>query len=427
MTEQIPQQRIEQLEQRVAHLTHLLEVATVLNSVLLGSDLGTESILSYLMDAAADITNSEDASVLLWDEAQGKLFFSATTSDSPVAMDLIGQPVPLDSIAGTTFKENKIVQVGDATSDPRHYSQLDEENEFVTRSLLAVPMVASKKIIGVLEVVNKRELPWTEADSENLSMLAGEAAITIQIAQLFVDLHEANKELSELDKLKSDFIAIASHELRTPLGIIMGYVSFLQISEDEEISKQADKAMDGAIQLRSIIDNMVSLRYLRQKESEITRKVTPLKTIIDDLEKDLRTLTDTDSRQIVIGCLDGDAMVFVDRGRIGMALTNVIKNALSFTRPDGVIEVEACRHDDREAHITITDDGIGLEEEQLENIFKEFYQVEDYMVRKHGGLGVGLSICRALVDVNGGRIWASSPGLNKGSTFTISLPLAEQE
>ena len=207
----------------------------------------------------------------------------------------------------------------------------------------------------------------------------------------------------------------------------MGYVSFLQISDDEEISKQADKVMDGAIQLRSIIDNMVSLRYLRQKESEITRKATSLRTLVDDLEKDLRTLTDAEGRQISIVCLDGDSMLFIDRGRIGMALTTIIKNALSFTQPDGVIEVKSCCHDDREVHIKITDDGIGLEEEQLESIFEEFYQVEDYMVRKHGGLGVGLSICRALVDVNGGRVWASSPGLNEGSTFTISLPLAEQE
>ena len=200
MTQQTPQEYIEQLEQKIEHLTHLLEVTTVLNTVLLGSNVGTEVVLSYLMDASANITDCEGASVLLWNEKHNELFFTATTSDSPIAKALIGQPVPLDSIAGTALKEKRVVQVDEAASDPRHYSQTDEDTEFITHSLLAVPMIAKKNVIGVLEVVNKRQLPWTKSDSVNLSILAGEAAVTIQIAQLVVELHEANNELSGLDK-----------------------------------------------------------------------------------------------------------------------------------------------------------------------------------------------------------------------------------
>jgi len=107
-----------------------------------------------------------------------------------------------------------------------------------------------------------------------------------------------------------------------------------------------------------------------------------------------------------------------------MGLTNILNNAVRFTPPGGHISVVAEVHEDREAWVNISDDGIGIEAEQLDRIFEKFYQVEDHMTRKHGGLGVGLSITKALVEAEGGRVWASSDGLGKGTTITVALPLA---
>ena len=108
-----------------------------------------------------------------------------------------------------------------------------------------------------------------------------------------------------------------------------------------------------------------------------------------------------------------------------MALTNLMHNAISFTDPGGRIALEAKLASKHEMHISISDSGKGIEEDQLEAIFGEFYQVEDHMVRKHGGLGIGLSISRAIVHAHNGRIWAESEGLNKGAKFTIALPTAD--
>jgi signal transduction histidine kinase len=417
-------QRITQLEQEVTNLTRLIEVTSVMNSVLLRTDVSRKTLLSYLMDAAADITDSESAAVLLWRTDKQALVFAATTSNDSNALALIGKPTPIDSIAGTVYQEKRVVTVNDASADSRHYSRFDKDNEFVTRSLLGIPMISNKRVIGVLEVVNKRTLPWTPSDRTNLSLLASEAAVAIEVAQLLAELQEANEELSELDSLKSSFIAIASHELRTPLGIIMGYVSFLQEAEDEEVSGNAAKVMFGAMQLRAIIDNMVSLRYLKQKKSELRRQVISLDTMTDDLKKDITTLADINDRKLIIECKDGDSQVLVDRGRLSMAFINIIKNAVAFTQPGGSINVEISIGNEREVYICVGDDGIGLELNQLSRIFEEFYQVEDHMIRKHGGLGIGLSISRALVHAHGGRLWAFSEGLNQGATFTIALPLA---
>src|SRR5690606_10124148 len=98
---------------------------------------------------------------------------------------------------------------------------------------------------GVLEVVNKRKLPWTEQDCTYLSTLAEEAAVAIEVAQLLLALQKANNDLKEVDKLKSDLIAIASHELRTPLSVILGYASFLQAdATSPEIGEHATKVMN---------------------------------------------------------------------------------------------------------------------------------------------------------------------------------------
>src|SRR5262249_5275748 len=120
-----------------------------------------------------------------------------------------------------------------------------------------------------------------------------------------------------------------------------------------------------------------------------------------------------------------DMKVTIDRIRMGMALTNVLNNALRFTPENGRIIVQTEVRNEHEVWITVTDSGIGLSRDQLERIFERFYQVEDHMTRSKGGLGVGLSIARAMVEAHGGRIWASSAGLNQGSTFTITMPLAE--
>lgn len=414
---------VEQLEKKVATLTRLLEVTAVLNTSMLNQDARVDLLLTYLMDAAAEITNSESASVLLWEHNTHELYFAATTGDNPDAQALIGKPVPMvNSVAGTILTERTPIVINDAVNDKRIYTKINEDLQFVTHSLLGVPMVTKYKEIGVLEVVNKRDLPWTEEDINNLTLLAEEAAVAIEVAQLVVALRNANHELSEVDKLKSDFIAIASHELRTPLSVILGYASFLQEEESEEVSAHAGKVMQSALQLRRIIEDMVNLRYLKQSESELKREPVLVSELLDDLKHDVISITGAQDHHLTMETED-DVELMIDRSRIVMALTNILNNALRFTPAGGSISVRAFKQNDQEVWINVTDTGIGIDAEHIDQIFDEFYQVEDHMTRHHGGLGIGLSISRALVGAHEGRIWASSPGIDQGTTITVALPI----
>jgi signal transduction histidine kinase len=417
MPNEIPSEYVQQLEQKVAVLTQLSEISTVLNSTL-----QLDTLLNYIMDKAAEITDAESASVLLWNHNTRELFFAATKSGE-AAKGLIGKPVPLDSIAGTVLREKRIIQVDDTSQDSRHYEKIGEEIKFITRSLLGVPMTSKEKIIGVLEAVNKRTGPWTEDDQHYLSILAAQAAVAIDSAQLVIQLRKANDDLNQVDKLKSDFIAIASHELRTPLGVIMGYASFLQEEANEEVSEHAAKVMASALQLRRIIEDMINLRYLKQSQSELQRENVAVNQLLDELQRDIVALTEAEGHKLEVKRAPDDTQVYVDSSRVMMAFTNVVNNAVRFTPKGGKITI-APEVRNREVWISITDTGIGLEQDQLDKIFEEFYQVEDHMTRHYGGLGIGLSIARALVKAHGGRIWATSDGLGKGTTFIISLPLA---
>ena len=417
MSELTPEQEIEQLKRKVSVLTQLAEISESLNS-----RVNLETLLQHIMDVAVRITESEAASVLLWNAKTHQLFFAASTSNSADA--LIGKPVPMDSIAGTSLMQNKIIQVDNAKNDPRHYDQVDSDIQFVTHSLLTVPMTYKDKVIGVVQALNKRQMPWTQDDRHYVGILSSQAAVAIEGAQLVMELRHANEELKEVDKLKNDFIAIASHELRTPLGVIMGYASFLQeeTASDPEAAEHANKVMESALKLRQIIEDMVNLRYLKQNQQDLMREDLTVGQLLQGLERVTLDMINVNHYDFKVVLPPTEPVVNVDTKRLSMAVNNLVNNAVAFTPPGGAITIKA-ETKDKEVVISVIDTGVGLEPDQLEKIFKEFYQVEDYMTRHHGGLGIGLSITRAISAAHGGRIWAESEGKGKGARFNFTLPI----
>jgi signal transduction histidine kinase len=286
-------------------------------------------------------------------------------------------------------------------------------------------MRVKNRVIGVLEAVNKRVLPWTADDANHLAILAAQAAVALESAQLVAALQKANEELNRLDKLKSDFIAIASHELRTPLGVILGYASFLQDTQDAEVREHAGKVVGSALQLRRIIEDLTNLRYMEQNATDLTLVNVPLAQFLNEVVHDALGLIEAKRHRLQYAPPPPEIVVALDHARMVMSVTNILNNAIRFTAEGGRIGIQTKVQSSRQVWILITDTGIGLAREEQERIFDRFYQVEDHMTRKQGGLGVGLSIAKAVIEAHGGRIWASSPGLNQGTTFTIALPLAK--
>jgi K+-sensing histidine kinase KdpD len=152
-------------------------------------------------------------------------------------------------------------------SDHRIYREVDRLIRFQTRSILAVPLMIKQEPIGVLEAVNKLgDSNYTGADQASLETLAAQAAIAIENARLMLKLQDANQELVRLDRMKSDFIAIASHELRTPLGLILGHATFLTELVEEQHQDQIEVIIRSAERLKAIVEDLA--RITHQEEGE---------------------------------------------------------------------------------------------------------------------------------------------------------------
>ena len=398
-------------------MARLVEISRVLNATT-----NLDHLLSRIISEAAELTQAEAASILLLDPRTQQLHFKASSNQVPP--ELSDMAVSLDdSIAGAILTANKPMYIQDVSKDSRWNQNVDDAIAFHTRSILGVPMHnVNQEPTGVLEALNKAGGgDFSVQDLETLSILADIAGVAVEQARLFTELEQANAELNELDQLKTNFIAIASHELRTPLSVILGYVSFLRDEAGPEMAEQFDNVLQAAVHLRSLIQDMLNLRYVDAGTATLTRQQIDLVELIGSMNLEQDETAVAKGQTVHVDLPEANLPVLIDQDMMEVIIGNLLNNAVKFTPQDGQIAVKVQRQG-REAWFHIKDSGIGIPEDQLERIFKRFYQVESPLRRKHEGMGLGLSIAKELVELHGGRIWAESSDRH-GSEFVIALRL----
>jgi signal transduction histidine kinase len=334
--------------------------------------------------------------------------------------------VPLEgSIGGWVVRANRPLLIRDAKNDPRWHGDVDTESDFHTESLLGVPLKVRDNVIGVLEVVNKiGDDGFTQDDVQIAETLASQAAIAIENARLMDELQQAYRELSEVDRIKGDFVSIASHELRTPLSLILGYASFLKDNVTGQASEQADIVLSSAIKLRSLIDDMVNLRHIQTGEVQVDLKMFSLRELVLEVVKEFSEFVKVKQQALTTRFTPNDSPLNIeaDRTKIHLILANLVSNATKFTGEEGRIhiDVELKGH---EYWISVIDTGVGISESEYHRIFDQFYQAEPSLTRRFEGMGLGLSIARGMVELHKGRMWVESV-VGKGSKFTVVFPTA---
>jgi signal transduction histidine kinase len=402
-------------EIRVRRLERILEISRELTTtVALGP------LLKKIVDTAAELTETETASILLQDKRTGELRFQTAADDK--SHQLANIPVPIEgSIAGTVLMSGEPLIIGDARSDPRHFGGVGEKTGMETRSLLAVPLQIKEHRIGVLEAINKcDDQEFSRQDVDTLVTLAAQAAAAIENARLVGALQRAYERLGELDKLKSDFISIASHELRTPLHLILLYAEMLREDLGEEAREQVDPVLRAATRLKQLIETMLNLRYLETGQMDLVPTRFDLRAEVQAACRDYKALVDTKGLVISTDVPDEQVSIYADREKVRVVLDNLVSNAVQFTPAGGQVRVKVGRRG-QDIEMSVIDTGIGISPQELDRIFERFYQVDDHMTRKQGGIGLGLSIVKELAELHGGRVWVESvPG--RGSRFVVVLP-----
>lgn len=228
----------------------------------------------------------------------------------------------------------------------------------------------------------------------------------------------------ELDEMKSQLLSTVGHELRTPLSSIKGFATTLlrQDVQWDELSRREfltiiDEESD---RLSELIGNLLDMSRVEAGTLRLEPEPIDLQPIVEETSGEFQMMTR--QHQIVVQLPPSLPLVMVDPRRVRQVIRNLIENAVKYSPHGGPIVVTAQRRADR-VQVSVADRGIGIEAALLDRIFERFYQVDSASTRRVGGSGLGLSICKAIVEAQGGEIWAESePG--KGSTFHFTLPLA---
>jgi len=400
--------------ERIRRLERLLEISRNLSA-----RLEPAAVLQAVIAAAMELTDSEAASILLYDEETGQLKFTAATPEHWDALK--NQVVPIrGSLAGQALVHQETRIVENARQTPQHFQGVDEKLNYETRNLMAVPLLREGQPLGVLEVLNKRHGHYDEEDVKTLEVLAAHAAVALHNARLMEAAQQAYEELRRLNKLKSDFVAISSHELRTPLGIILGYATHLRELVDDELKEPMDAIVRAAIRLRDIIEGLSHLENYQRGTIVLWRERTNMNALLEEIVEYFQEPARERQIALVLTLPPEPIYAEVDADKMKLVLRHLLENALAFTGEGGHVWVTLEAPKDY-VQITITDDGVGIPEEDLPHIFDSFYQVEKHLTRRHGGMGLGLAIARIMIEAHGGLIWAESEE-GRGSTFTVLVP-----
>ena len=293
------------------------------------------------------------------------------------------------------------------------------------------PLLVHGKLIGTLAFGSRSHRRFEPEGLELMQVAADQVAIVLERKRLSVELQRRADELAEANAAKDRFLAVLSHELRTPLTPVLIAASAMGLDDTLPDHLREDMAMIRRnIELEArLIDDLLDLTRISRGKIQLHRTTVDATELLNRAAEMVRADAEAKSLAIRIDNHCPHHHVDADPARLQQVVWNLMKNAVKFTRAGGSIRVKVENGSDEgvaggrpNLRITITDTGVGIDPVMLPRLFNAFEQGECPSGRHHGGLGLGLAISKAMVDVHGGTLTASSDGLGRGATFQLTLP-----
>lgn len=323
------------------------------------------------------------------------------------------------------------------TRDTAHFDLI---RRLDLRSHLAVPLIARGRTLGALSLgLTEPGRRYRPSDVVLARELARRAAFAVDHARLYREaqmelaerrrveeaLKEKTAEAEEANRLKSQFLSNVSHELRTPLNAIIGYNSLLIDGVYGTLGSKSKEALEAvernAKDLLKLINDILDLSRIEAGKLSIDRGPVRIRPLVEEIIADIRPLFEKKSLIVELKISEGLPTIESDAGKIRQILSNLLSNAVKFTRQGGITVHINKRPQTEGIEVAVEDTGIGIPDEERDNIFNPFHQVDGSSIRTFGGVGLGLTIVKELIGLLGGEIRVESE-VGKGSTFTVSLP-----
>jgi signal transduction histidine kinase/ActR/RegA family two-component response regulator len=285
-------------------------------------------------------------------------------------------------------------------------------------SFISVALPVHGQILGSISIA--RSTPGRSYSSLDLQLaeeLARRAGLAVDHARLYRASQETNR-------VKDEFLATLSHELRSPLSSALLCAQMLRRGIlDREETARALQTIERKISLEvRLVDDLIDIAGINAGKVSLEMRSVHLATVIEAAIEGVRPVAEAQGTRLRFTPYEMDACVRGDEGRLQQVMSNLLSNAIKFTPKAGSIDIELGRIGE-EARITVRDTGIGISAKALSEVFDRFRQLDTSLTRKYGGLGLGLTIVRNLVELHGGKVAAESAGAGRGSTFTVTLPL----
>ncbi len=413
----LSRQRLERENALLRALIPLFDLSRIFMSSV---DLAV--VPKHVVRIARQEMNADSASLMLLNSRDELVIHSAEGLDE----DIVGKVTQRadEGIAGYVIEHREpIVLQGNVRDDPRFAPAYDARP---IASAISLPLIHQDRVLGVLNVAKHAEdaAPFQEGDVEFLSVLGSQAAVALENARMFREIQDAYERLAELDYLKSEFINIAAHELRSPLAVVLAYATLLEEEATGPMREHLAQVVQAAMHLKSIIDEMVSLQRIDTGQAPVRFTDVDTAAVAASALEELRLLAERRRHRVTLDFPDDLPTARADEQLLHLILSSLLSNALKFTPEEGAIRITG-RADDDHVIIAVSDTGIGIAAEDLERVFQRFYQVEDSLRRKHGGIGLGLSIAREMAELIGGEISVESE-VGQGSTFYLTLQRHEE-
>lgn len=431
------------IEAALSEESRILDLLNKTGSVI-ASKLETQGLVQSVTDAAKELTGAEFAAFFYnVTNKSGESYMLFTLSGAPrEAFEKFGIPrnSPLFEV---TFRGSGILRSDDITKDPR-YGKMPPHHgmpkgHLPVRSYLAVPVISrSGDVIGGLFFGHSEVGIFTERAERLGAGIAAQAAVAIDNARLFERVKKASEEREALldaekaarteaeraSRLKDDFLATLSHELRTPLNAILGWSQILRAKAvaDADLAEGLDVIERNTRVQTQLIEDLLDMSRIVSGKIRLDVQQVDVGDVIKAAVASIRHSADAkDIRlQVVLDPLAGP--VRGDPARLQQCFWNLLSNAVKFTPKQGRIQVTLERVNSH-LEICVVDNGQGISPDFLPHLFERFRQADASTTRRHGGLGLGLSIVKHLVELHGGMVRAKSAGEGKGATFCIELPL----
>jgi signal transduction histidine kinase len=346
----------------------------------------------------------------LWEPTTNTLTFE-------IGDEVLSFPVTEQLPAGQTLLTQQPRFIADATREAPVYADLSRT--YASIAILLAPITAGEKRLGVLTVYAPRAPLFARDDLELVQLLADQAAVILE-SRALIDEAARVQAREQATRLKDDFLSAAAHDLKTPLTTLLARAQLLERRALRNPEAPADLTAIQSIitetqRLKLFVLELLDASRAERGQLVNHREETDLRVLVQEAVQ--RREGDT---QPISVKLEGDVVGLYDRNRIMQLLENLLENATKYSSKTGEINIKMWQ-DNSVAHLTVSDQGVGIPAADLEHIFDRFYRGTNVDDRRFAGLGLGLYICRGIVEQHGGRIWATSD-VGKGTTMHVTLP-----